>query len=127
MVIPLFIFSFFLVFNKTKYKIKSFFLVTFTLITIILWNCEYLYFDLEFQFITKFFSQDLNLDINKLYSLNICIIGLFEILFYFWCFFSYKNNMSDWIVNIPKRKYLYPLSNIVLFYIGIFIYYFCAR
>ena len=120
--LTIFIFSILLMFNKTKIIIKRFFLVNFSIFIITVWTCEYMGLGIQYDYLTDFLS--LNVNSNNIYLIAVASLAIFEILFYFWSYISYKNNISNWLVAIPNKDIFYPVTNIMLFYLGIFIYYY---
>ena len=68
--------------------------------------------------INKYFALfDLNL-------INVFILTAIEILYFTWSFLSYKNKLSDWMVQIPRKEDYKHVFNILIFYFFIIIYYF---
>ena len=80
--------------------------------------------EIQYDYLTDFLSLNVNLSSNNIYLIAVASLAIFEILFYFWSYISYKNNISNWIVAKPNKDFFYPVTNILLFYLGIFIYYY---
>ena len=122
--ITLFIFVILLLINRTKLVVKKLFLILFFILTIFIWTSEYINLPIDYGFLTDFSSYNNFLTLNNLYLSNIIFLGSFEILFYLWSYISYKNNISNWIVPFPNKNNVFPIINILLFYLGMYIYYF---
>ena len=74
-------------------------------------------------FINKFISDKNYYDFNNLNLLNISYLFILEIFYYLWSYISHQNNLSDWSINFPKRVDIIPISKIIIFYLGVLIYY----
>ena len=116
----LFIFlnSIFLIFKKSRLLFKKLILVNFILISFYLWflKINNIYVDDQFHIYKYFGLNDLNL-------INVFILIAIEISYFTWSFLSYKTNLSDWIVVIPKISEIIPFVNMIIFYFFIIIYY----
>ena len=64
-----------------------------------------------------------NFGLNDLNLINLLNLVAIEISFFTWSFFSYKTNLSDWIVRQPQKGDLVPFFNMFIFYFFIAIYY----
>ncbi len=114
----------FLLINKTKRIIKKLFLLNFFIICFINWTNYFinlLGIDIA---ITKYISNDVLYEFKNLNILNILYLLTLEIFFYIWSFITYKNNISDWSIPYPKKNELINISKIVIFYLGVLIYYY---
>ena len=115
----LFLFIFILlIFNKTRYFIKKFILLNYLFVTFIIWN-------MHVNNISVSHKLRINgyLNIENSNVINITFLLLIEIIYYFWSFISYKNNLSDWAVPFPLKKNLYSFIKIIVSYLFIIIYY----
>ena len=61
--------------------------------------------------------------LNDINLINVLILFAIEISYFTWSFLSYKTNLSDWIVHMPQKGDVIPISNIFIFYLFIIIYY----
>ena len=68
-------------------------------------------------YIYKYFALE-NMNI-----INILFLFFIEILYFIWSYVSYKTNLSDWLVSIPKKSDMFPVLNILIFYFFIIFYY----
>ncbi len=110
--------------NKTKIIIKKIFLINFFIFITTIWTCDYMGLEMQYDYLTDYFFLNININSNNIYLISIASLAIFEILFYLWSYISYKNNISNWLVPIPNREIFYPVTNIMLFYLGISIYYY---
>ena len=113
------IISILLILKKSRHFFKKLILVNFILISFFIWYLQINNVTVTDQFhINKYFTLfDLNL-------INIFILTAIEILYFTWSFLSYKNNLSDWMVQIPRKEDYKYILNILIFYFFIIIYYF---
>ena len=113
-----------LLINKTKRVLKKIVLLNFFIICFKNW---YIYF-MKLQgveiFINNYISNNIYYEFNNINLLNISYILIFEILYYLWSFINYQNNLSDWSINYPQKIDFVPISKIMIFYLGVLIYYF---
>ena len=109
--------------NKTKRIIKRLILFNFLIICFINWSYYFLNLNGMEIFINKYISNISYYEFNNLNILNILYLYTLEILFYFWSFITYQNNISDWSITYPKKADLIPFSKITIFYLGVLIYY----
>ncbi len=114
----IFLISILLIFKKSRFLLKKIILVNFILISLYLWHLQINNISVDDQFhIYRYFG------LNDLNVINLFILVAIEISFYTWSFISYKTNLSDWIVPIPKKGDVIPFLNIFIFYSFIVIYY----
>ena len=113
-----------LMFNKTKFIVKKIFLLIFFIFTVFIWTNTQLNLNMDYELFNLLESMPGYFKLSNLYILNIYLIAIFDILFYLWSYISYKNNISDWSVTIPSKKFVTPILIICLFYFGMLIYYF---
>lgn len=116
--------SILLLINKTKLIVKKILLVTYFLFATILWTINFLQYFPDYSNIYFDFTNRFLLDIKNLNLINTLYLFLVEIIYFIWSYISYKNNISNWLVPLPKKQELLPLVNILLFYFGIYSYYF---
>ena len=121
------IFSFLLLIKKTKYKVKSLYLIYYLINFSIYWTINSYPFNisnalLNETYINNYISSNLNFN-----YVNIIFLFLLEILYFIWSFIAYKNNLSDWSIPKPRKSNLYPLVNIFLFYFGLIVYFYIFR
>ena len=116
----IFVISTLLIFRKFRLLFKKLILVNFILISFSLWHLQInsINVDDHFHIYGYFGFNDLNLNI-----INVFILIAIEISYFTWSFLSYKTNLSDWLVQIPQKKDILPLFNVVIFYFFIIIYY----
>ena len=112
------IFFILLIFKKTRIFIKKLILANFFLITLISWHIN----------INKTFTNDKllikdYLSLDNINFINISFLFTIEIIFYLWSFISYKNNLSNWSVQMPSRNDCLYVFKIAIFYLLIFLYY----
>ena len=114
----------FLFIDKTKRIIKKLFLINFFIISFFNWTIYFLNL-LEIEIlIDKNIYNNSYFDFKNLNILNIIYLFIFEIFFYFWSFITNQNNLSDWSIPYPSRSDFRPIYKIIIFYLGILIYYF---
>ena len=113
----------FLFINKTKRIIKKLFLFNFFIIFFANWITHYLNLQGIEIFINKSISNSNIYEFYNINILNIFYLFIFEIFYYLWSFITYKNNLSDWSINYPKKADFIPISKITIFYLGVSIYY----
>ena len=114
----IFLISILLIFKKTRFLLKKLILINFIFISLYLWHIQINNINVEYH-IHKYRYFGLN-DLNLI---NIFILVAIEISFYTWSFLSYKNNLSDWIVQKPQKGDVTPILNMFIFYFFIIIYY----
>ncbi len=112
----IFIISFFLILKKTRILIKKLVLINFFFMTLFIWYSQINNIDNNFV-INNY------LKLNNSNFINIIFLFLIEIIFYFWSFISYKNNLSDWVVNKPLITDFFNGLNIIIFYSFVIVYY----
>ena len=114
----MFLISVLLIFKKFRHLFKKLILVNFSLISFYLWHLQINNINVDDQFyIDRYFG------VNNLNLINVFILIVLEISYFTWSFLSYKTNLSDWIVRIPKKGDIIPLLNMIIFYFFIIIYY----
>ncbi len=113
-----------LLINKTKRILKRLFLLGFFINCFINWSIYFLNIqNIEILF-NKYISNYTYYEINNFNLLNVFYLLMFEIFYYIWSYISYPNNLSDWSITYPKRRDLLTISEIIIFYLGVLIYYF---
>ena len=112
-----------LLINKTKRIVKRLFLVIFFIIFFVNWSTYYLNLHGIDNFIIKYISDNNYYDFYNLNILNISYLFILETFYYFWSYITYQNNLSDWSIKTPKGVDFIPLSRIIIFYLGVLIYY----
>ena len=110
--------------KKTKRIIKKLFLLNFFVISFINWSIYFFKLQGIEIFIDKFISNKTYYEFYNLNIINIFYLFIFEIIYYLWSLITYQNNLSDWSITYPSREDFKPLSRIIIFYLGVFIYYF---
>ena len=114
----LFLIAIFLTFKKSRLLFKKLILINFILISFFIWYLQINNIKITDQFhIYKYYLLD---NINLINVFNLITI---EISYFVWSFLSYKSNLSDWIICIPKIGDIIPLLKILIFYLFIIIYY----
>ncbi len=114
----IFLISILLIFKKTRLLIKKLLLVNFILISFYIWYSQITNINVDDQFhIYGYFG------LNDINLINVFILLAIEISYFTWSFLSYKTNLSDWIVHMPKKGDVIPFLNIFIFYFFIIIYY----
>ena len=106
------------IFRNTRIFIKKLTLFNFIIVSFIIWNSN----------INSFFDRGellVNGYLSNSYSniLNIVFLFTFELLYYFWSYISYKDNLSNWMVPLPTKKNVEPISKVVVFFLLIIVYY----
>ena len=114
----IFVFSILLTIKKTILIVKRFILTNFFICSLFIWYLQINKSLLDSKFLINNFSNVQNLNI-----INVCFVFLIELLFYFWSYLSFKNNLSDWVVPLPNSKDFKCFYKIVIFYFLILIYY----
>jgi len=116
-----------LIFNKTKKFVKKLLLFNFFVISFMNWSIYFLNLHGIEIFINKNISNKTYYEFNNLNILNIFYLFIIELFYYLWSFINYKNNLSDWSINYPKKVDFIPFSKIIIFYIGVLIYYYIFK
>jgi len=107
-----------LILKKSRHFFKKLILVNFILISFFIWYTEINNVIVTDKFyIYKYYALD------ELNLINIFILTAIEILYFTWSFISYKNNLSDWLVQIPRKEDYKHIFKILFFYFFIIIYY----
>jgi len=114
----IFFISSFLISKKFRIYLKRLIFLNFILISFFIWYMQINNIKINDQFhIYKYYLFD------KVNLINIFILIAIEILYFSWSFLSYKSNLSDWIIYIPKKGDLTPFFKMLFFYFFIVIYY----
>ena len=114
----LFLISILLIFKKSRLLFEKLILINFILISFYIWVLQINNINVDDQFrIYRYFG------LNDINLINVYILFAIEISYFTWSFLSYKNNLSDWIVHIPKKGDFIHILNIFIFYFFIIIYY----
>ena len=117
----------FLLIRKTKRIIKKLFLLNFFIIFFVNW-CIYFFNLVGIEiFINRYTSNYSYYEFYNLNIINTSFLLTFEILYYFWSFINYQNNLSDWSITYPNKIDLLPISKIIIFYFGVLIYYYILK
>ena len=107
-----------LIFKKSRLLFKKLILVNFILISFYIWYLQINNINVDDKFhIYRYFG------LNDLNLINVFILVAIEISYFMWSFLSYKNNLSDWLVQIPQKVDMKPILNIFIFYFIIITYY----
>ena len=107
-----------LIFKKFRILIKKIILGNFIVISFLIWYFQTNNILVDDQFyINRFFG------LNNLNLINVFILIAIEISYFCWSFLSYKNNLSDWNVQIPQKNDIKQFINMLIFYFFIIIYY----
>ena len=113
-----------LLINKTKRILKRLILLNFFIICFINWSAYYLNLQGIEIFINKYISNNIYYEFDNLNILNIYYLFIFEIFYYLLSYITYRNNLSEWTIPYPTKVDFIPLSKIIIFYMGVIIYYF---
>ena len=114
----IFFISILLIFKKSRIFLKKLILVNFMLISFLIWHLQISNIRIDNQFhIYKYYS------IDNISLINVFILIFIEIAYFTWSFISYKNNLSDWKINIPEKVNVTSFLKIFTFYSFIIIYY----
>ena len=113
-----FIISFLLIFKQTRILIKKLVLINFFFITLFIWYSQINNINIDNNFLL---NNYLNLDNSNF--INIIFLFVIEIIYYLWSFVSYKNNLSDWVVNKPLKTDFLNGLKIFIFYSFVIVYY----
>ena len=112
------LFTILLIFKKSRVLLKKLILGNFILISFYIWYLQINNINVGDQFhIYKYFG------LSNLNLINVFILIALEISYSTWSFLSYKTNLSDWVVHIPKKADVIPFFNMIIFYFFIIIYY----
>ena len=107
-----------LFFKKPRLLFKKLLLVNFIFISFLIWYLQINNINLDDQFhIYKYYALD------NIHLINVFNLIAIEIFYYIWSFLSYKSNLSDWIIHIPKKGDIIPFLKNLFFYFFIIIYY----
>ena len=114
----IFLISIFLIFKKSRLLFKKIIFINFILISFYLWYAQINNISVDDQFhIYRYFG------LNDINLINVFILIGIEISYFTWSFLSFKTNLSDWIVPIPKRRDISLILNMFIFYFFIILYY----
>ena len=107
-----------LIFKKSRLLFKKLILVNFILISFYIWYLQINNINVDDKFhIYRYFG------LNDLNLINVFILVAIEISYFMWSFLSYKNNLSNWLVQIPQKGDIIHILNIFIFYFIIITYY----
>ena len=112
-----------LLFKSTKLIIKRLLLLVFSFTSILVWLDINNILILDYSYLLNRLSTPNLFEFNNINLLNILILCLIEICFFFWSYISYENNLSNWKVLLPIKKDYSQLLNILLFYGCLILYY----
>ena len=104
--------SIFLLFKKIKILFKKIILINYFIISLAIWYSQ----------VKNIFFMDI-LEFENINHINIIFLLAIEIVYYLWSYISYGTNLSDWSVPTVTVKEISPISNIVIFYLMIILYY----
>ena len=107
-----------LIFRNTRILIKNVSLLNFLFISIFIWYSQINNFFIDNEFLIKEY-----INLNNINFINIIFLLTIESFYYLWSFLSYKNNLSDWSVNIPIKNDILSFFKIIIFYIFVIVYY----
>ena len=114
----IFLFCLLLTIRKCKVFIKKLILINFFFFASLIWHSHVNNILINGKFLINY-----NFDQENLNYINIFCLFAIELLFYLWSYISYKNNLSDWKLPIPKKGDLFTIFKIAVFYFSIVIYY----
>jgi len=117
------IISILLLLNNSKILLKKFFLIQFFIFNIIIWTICASKFIFNYPIKIDVGNINILFGTNNLFCYNVIYLFLIEIFYYSWSYVSYKNNLSDWKIPIPSKSDFSPIVKIMIFYLGVFIYY----
>ena len=107
-----------LIYKAPRIFAKKLILINFILISFYIWYLQIKNINIDDQFhISKYFV------IDNMNLINVLILFTLEITYFIWSYLSYKNNLSDWIVQISHKSIMNNIFKIFIFYFFIFIYY----
>ena len=110
--------SILLIFKKLRLLCKKLILVNFILISFFIWHLQINNINIDDQFhVYKYYS------LGNLNLINVVILIAIELSYFVWSFLSYRTNLSDWKVHIPRIRTIIPILKISVFYLFIIIYY----
>ena len=107
-----------LIFNKSRILVKKLILVNFVIVSFYIWYLNINSIKIDDQFYIHKYTALENFNIT-----NILFLFFIELLYLFWSYLSYKTNLSDWLVSIPKKSDMLPVFNVLIFYFFIIFYY----
>ena len=116
-----------LLIDKGKKFLKKIILINFFIISSINWFNYILNLQGIEIFINKYISNNRYYEFNNLNILNISYLFIFEIFYYLLSFLTYQNNLSDWSIPFPKKVDFIPIYKIIIFYLGVLIYYYIFK
>ncbi len=111
------IISIFLIFEKTKFLLKKITLTNFFIFSIINWYSQIN--DSSLNDVIPFYI----FKFENINFVNIIFLLSIEIMFYLWSYLSYNSYLSDWNVPKPYKKEVTPMSNIIMYYLLVILYY----
>lgn len=114
----IFVTSIFLIFEKTRIYIKKFILFNYFINALLIWHSQINDISIaNLFFVNKVFNLD------NLNYVNIFFLLIIESIYYVWSLISYKNNLSNWRVELSITKLISNISEIGIFYFIVIIYY----
>ena len=116
--IYVFFIAIFLIFKKSRLLFKKLILVNFIFISFFIWYSNINNINIEDQF-----QLYKNYELDNINLMNVSILIAIEIFYFMWSYLSYKSNLSDWIIHIPKKDEMTPFLKILIFYFFVIIYY----
>ena len=107
-----------LIFRKTRILIKKLILFNFILLSFLIW-----YSNINNILVNDKFFIFNSFTVNNLNYVNVFYLFIIELIYYFWSFISFRNNLSDW--SIPKFiKINYTtICRIFIFHFFVVVYY----
>ena len=111
------IISILLLLKKTKLFIKKIVLINYFIASIIIWYLKVNNILFTIPYLNNFFKFESFNFANIFFLLSV------EILYYLWSYISYDTRLSDWSIPKPKKTIIYPIFNIMFFYLMIILYY----
>ena len=96
--IYIFFISIFLIFKKSRILFKKLILVNFILISFFIWYVQINNINIADHFQIYKYYELVNINL-----INVSILIAIEILYLMWSYLSYKSNLSDWIIHLPRK------------------------
>ena len=112
-----------LLLNKTKRVLKNIFLINFFIISFVNWSIYFINLvGVDIYIFKNIYTLNL-FNFKNINLINIIYLLIFDIFYYLCSYVTYKNNLSDWCIQYPTKKDYSPILKIIIFYLGILIYY----
>lgn len=110
--------SILLIFRKSRIFIKKFTLINFFSLSIIIWYLQVNNLNFNSEYLANKFYN-----LGNLNFVNVAYLLAIEEFYYLWSFISFKDNLSDWAIQLPIQRDIILACKIAIFYLFFIVYY----